>query len=49
MKGYIPPLAFALLIVLLIILVIAFVPQVRDAILQMIGAWKGTPAPTPLP
>jgi len=36
----IPPLAFALLVVLLIILVIAFVPEVQSALVSLITAAK---------
>ncbi len=39
-RGHIPPLAYALLIVLLIILVIAFVPGVKETMLQLITAAK---------
>ncbi len=35
-RGEIPPLAFALIIVLIILLVIAFVPEVRDAVMEML-------------
>jgi len=38
--GGLPPLAWALIIVLIIILVIAFVPQVKNAILDILTAAK---------
>jgi hypothetical protein len=35
-RNSIPPLAFALIIVLIIFLVIAFVPEVRETIMEML-------------
>lgn len=39
-KGYVPPLAFALLVLLLIIIVATAIPEVRATIISILSALK---------
>ena len=44
-KGYLfglPPLAWAFIIILIIILVISYVPEVQKTVFTMLGIYKGT-------
>ncbi|MBI4439966.1 hypothetical protein HY638_03260 [Candidatus Woesearchaeota archaeon] len=41
-KGVLPPLAFAILMIILLILIVAFVPQVRTLVLELFGKGSTT-------